>query len=118
MRVWAMVLAAVAGLFGAAGVALMAAGAHKAGPLATTAGTFLLFHAAAILALCALDAGRGPRIAATLMATGAILFSGELALHALAGVQPLPPAAPLGGLLMIAGWLAAAIAAPLALSRR
>lgn len=117
MRGWSMALAAAAGLYGAAGVGLMAAGAHKAGPLATTAGSFLLFHAAAILALMALDGGRGVRIAATLIATGALLFSGELALHALTGVQPLPLAAPTGGMLMIAGWLFAAVAAPLALAR-
>ena len=121
MRAWVMVLAAAAGLYGAAGVALMAAGAHKAGasagPLATTAGTFLLFHAAAILGLCALDSGRGTRIAASLIAAGALLFSGELAAHALAGAQPLPLAAPIGGTLMIVGWLVAAVAAPLALRR-
>ena len=118
MRGWSMALAAAAGLYGAAGVALMAVGAHRTAPLATTAGTFLLLHAAAILALIALDLGRGMRIAATLIAAGALLFSGELALHALADMQPLPMAAPAGGMLMIVGWLVAAIGAPLALARR
>jgi len=122
MRGWSMGLAAAGGLFGAAGVALAAAGAHSgAGPLAATAATFLLVHAGAILSLCALarpDGDAALRATASLLAVGVFLFSGELAAHALLGVQPLPIAAPTGGLLMIAGWLASAVALPLTLHRR
>ena len=121
MRVWSMGLAAAGCLYGAAGVALAAAGAHKAGPLATTAGYFLLFHAAAITSLCAFARPAGDRaltIATSLISLGVLLFSGELAIHALGGVRPLPLAAPTGGLLMIVGWLTAAVALPIALNRR
>ncbi len=122
MRGWTMALAALAGLYGAAGIALAAAGAHvRASPLVTTAADLLLIHAAAIVALCAVaraDGGRAVRSAASLIALGVLLFSGELALHGLAGLQPWPLAAPTGGLLMIAGWLMAAVAMPLALRRR
>lgn len=116
MRGWWMCLTALAGLMGASGVGLAAAGAHRAGnPNVTTAAYFLLFHAAAIIALCARDPARGWRrilVAASLLALGAVLFSGELAVHALADVALLPFAAPTGGVLMILGWLVAALALP------
>ncbi len=116
MRAWSMVLAAVAGLYGAAGVVLAAVGAHAgAGPNVTTAADFLLFHAAALVGATAHAGprgGRGVLLAASAWALGAFLFSGELALHALAGVSPLPLAAPTGGVVLIVGWLIAAIALP------
>lgn len=120
MRMWTRGLAALGCLYGAAGVALSAAGAHRPeAALATTAGTFLLFHAVAIATFAAVTpATRLLAGAATLLAVGAAMFSGELALHALANVQPLPMAAPAGGMLMIAGWLFAAIALPRALAHR
>ena len=122
MRGWSMALATAGCLCGAAGVALAAAGAHRgANPLAATAATFLLVHAAAITSLCALarpDADAGLKATASLLAVGVVLFSGELAAHALLGVQPLPMAAPTGGVLMIAGWLASAVVLPLTLRRR
>ena len=115
------VLAALAGLLGAAGVALAALGAHRSGsPLVTTAAYFLLFHAAAITSLCAFAQAEGNHAilaAAVLIAFGVVLFSGELALHGLTGSTPLALAAPTGGLLMIAGWLVAAVAMPLAFRR-
>ena len=121
MRAWSMGLAGLGALCGAAGVALAAAGAHRGGDgvLATTAGYFLLFHAAAVIALVARAAGdRLLAVAASLLVLGVALFSGELALHALAGLRPLPMAAPVGGSLMILGWLVAAVALPLAIGRR
>ena len=115
MRGWWKCLTALAGLMGASGVGLAAAGAHRSGnPNVTTAAYFLLFHAAAIIALCARAPVRGWRailVAASLLALGVILFSGELAAHALADVG-LPFAAPTGGILLILGWLVAAIALP------
>ena len=122
MRVWSMVLAAVAGVYGAAGVVLAAVGAHAgAGPNVTTAAYFLLFHAAALVGACALAgprAGASVLLAASLWALGALLFSGDLALRALAGASPFPLAAPTGGLVMIAGWLLAAVALPRAVGAR
>ena len=120
MRAWSMGLSATGCLFGAAGVALAAAGAHRPeGALATTAAYFLLFHAAMIAGLGAcVRHDRLLAIAATLLAAGVTLFSGELALHALAGLRPVPMAAPTGGMLMILGWLVAAVAVPRAIGRR
>lgn len=122
MRGWLVTLAALAGLVGAAGVALAAIGAHhSSNPNVTTAAHFLLFHAPALLALCAI--AREPRrlgllFAGSLIALGVTLFSGDLALRALVRVTPVPMAAPTGGILMILGWLGAAVAVPWALSHR
>ena len=122
MRVWSMVLAASSGFYGAAGVTLAAIGAHAgAGPNVTTAAYFLLFHAAALVGACALAASRAGKavlLAASLWVIGTLLFSGELALHALAGVSPVPFAAPTGGVVMIVGWLVASVALPLSTSAR
>ena len=121
MRRWVACLAAVAGLFGAAGVGLAAAGAHLAGgSVVTTAAQFLLFHAAALVALCTAAAISGRPVgicaAASMIALGTILFSGDLALRGLAGVTPLHLAAPTGGMILIVGWLGAAVALPFAFS--
>jgi uncharacterized membrane protein YgdD (TMEM256/DUF423 family) len=119
MRLWIMVLAALAGLFGAAGVGAAAAAAHISGDATLhTAADFLLFHAAALLAIVALARAaphRGLLVAGSLIALGTVLFSGDLAIRALAGLRLIPMAAPTGGMLLIAGWIAAAIATPLSL---
>lgn len=122
MRSWTVGLAILAGLLGAAGVGLAAAGAHlEGGAIVTTAANIMLFHAAALIAICAAAAaspsGRGLLGAATILACGTILFSGEIALHVLAGVTGLRKAAPIGGGLMIVGWLGIAITLPIALGR-
>lgn len=104
-------LMALAGLMGAAGVALAALGAHGgADPRLTTAALFLLLHASAIAGLLHRTARGAPArlgflLSAATLAAGAMLFAGDLALRALAGASPLALAAPTGGLLMIAGWL-------------
>ena len=119
---WTMVLAVLAGLLGAAGVAAAATAAHIAGDASLhTAADFLLFHAAALLALVAMAGSRPHRgllAAGSLIAVGTALFSGDLALRVLAGLRPWPMAAPTGGTLLIAGWLAVAVAGPLALRER
>ena len=107
---------ALCGLYGAAGVGLMAAGAHAAGANATTAGQMLLFHAsAAMAATLARKAGHlAPglgRIAAALLLAGAALFAADLAMLAFRGARLFPMAAPTGGMAMIAGWLTLAVAA-------
>lgn len=104
-------LLAAASLMGAAGVALGALAAHgSSGGNLGVASSFLLFHAPAVLALAAL----APRSRLILMAQiglvlGTGLFSGTLALGAVAGVQLNPSPAPFGGFLMIASWLAATL---------
>ena len=122
MRFWTAFLASLACLYGAGGVALAAAAAHVAGGgSAATAANFLLFHAGAIAAL-AFAAAASRRalplcLAASLIALGVALFSGDLAARGLAGVSLVRIMAPTGGMLMIAGWLAAAVTLPLALGR-
>lgn len=121
MRIWIIIVSALAGLYGAAGVALAAAGAHRSGnPNVTTAAYFALFHAAALVGLCTAAAGRRSAallVAASLIAAGTLLFSGHLALHALYDLVPIRFAAPLGGTLTILGWLVAAVALPLTLGQ-
>lgn len=113
----ARILAAFAGLMGAAGVALAAMTAHL--PDATrlgSASSMLLFHAAAVLAVLALTGRRvlHDRIglaASCAMVIGVLLFAGDLTLRQFAGYSLFPMAAPTGGTLLIASWLVVALAA-------
>jgi len=113
------ILIILAGLMGASGVMLAAAGAHAA-PHAglDSAAYMLLFHAAALLGGAAL-AQQGllwrPLALAVLIAwvVGAASFSGDIALRAFAGHRLFAMAAPTGGVILIAAWLALAAAAAL-----
>jgi uncharacterized membrane protein YgdD (TMEM256/DUF423 family) len=117
------VLIAFAGLMGAAGVVLLAAAAHAApGAGLDSAGQMLLFHAVAALASAvALHQGlvfRPLAIAAAIgLIAGASLFSGDIAMRALAGHRLFPLAAPTGGVILIASWLALGAAAVVTLFR-
>jgi uncharacterized membrane protein YgdD (TMEM256/DUF423 family) len=100
----------------AVGVVLAAAGAHAA-PHAGLAGAayLLLFDATAILGGAALTK-QGllwqPLALAALIAwvVGATLFAGDVSARAFIGRRLLPMAAPTGGTILIAAWLALAIA--------
>ena len=117
------VLIILAGLMGAGGIMLGAAGAHATtGSGLDGAGYMLLFHAAALLGGAALLQNGGlwrPLILLALAGwvLGAALFSGDLALRAFAGHRLFPMAAPTGGITLIAAWLALAAAAVIALIR-
>jgi uncharacterized membrane protein YgdD (TMEM256/DUF423 family) len=117
------ILIALAGLMGAAGVALLAAGAHAApGAGLDGAGQMLLFHAAAVVAAAAvLHQGlvfRPLAIAAAIgLVVGATLFSGDIAMRAFAGHRLFPMAAPSGGVILIASWLALTVAAAVSVLR-
>jgi uncharacterized membrane protein YgdD (TMEM256/DUF423 family) len=107
----------IAGVFGAAGIALAAAGAHTA-PSAglDSAANILLFHALAILGGTALLLqGMLSRqlalIALAAWALGTILFSADVALRAFVGHRLFPMAAPTGGIILILAWLVLAAAA-------
>jgi uncharacterized membrane protein YgdD (TMEM256/DUF423 family) len=119
MRAWMMSLAALAGLFGAAGVGLAAAAAHiSVDSILHASADFLLFHAAGLMAMVGFMRARPHRgllVAGSVIAIGTILFSGDLAIRTLAGLRLVPMAAPTGGTLLIIGWIIAAVAAPLAL---
>jgi uncharacterized membrane protein YgdD (TMEM256/DUF423 family) len=111
------VLLTLAGLMGAAGVVLAALGAHSAaGASVNSAASMLLFHApAVIVTILAIGQGLLSRrfgdMAAVGFVLGAALFSGDIALRAFAGHGLFPMAAPTGGFVLIASWLALAGAA-------
>jgi uncharacterized membrane protein YgdD (TMEM256/DUF423 family) len=118
-----LVLIAVAGLMGAGGIALAAASAHVApGAGLDSAAYMLLFHAAAVLGGVALlqqrllwrPAGLSVLIAWVL---GAALFSGDIAMRALTAHRLFPMAAPSGGVILIAAWLALILGAIAAVTR-
>ncbi|CAA2102398.1 hypothetical protein MBUL_01665 [Methylobacterium bullatum] len=109
-----LALGASAGLLG---VAASAAAAHVPGADSLkTAAQFLLFHAPAVIGLVILTAAGithrlTTRIAAATLVIGLALFSGDLSLRALHGTPLFPMAAPTGGILLMGGWLVAAISA-------
>jgi uncharacterized membrane protein YgdD (TMEM256/DUF423 family) len=110
----------LAGLMGVSGVILAAVGAHVApGTGLDSAAYILLFHAVAVLGATAiLHQGLlwRPLAAVALVAwvLGSALFSGDIALRALAGHRLFAMAAPSGGTLLIGGWGLLVIAALLA----
>lgn len=117
------ILILLAGVMGAAGITLAAAGAHVApGTGLDGAAYMLLFHAAAVLGGVAL-VQQGmlwrPLMLAVLAAwvLGAALFSGDIALRAFSGHRLFAFAAPAGGSILIAAWLALAGAGLVALLR-
>ncbi len=108
----------VAALAGLAGVGLAAWAAHKpATPALATAANMLLFHAPALglMALCAaLNATNRwlTRGAALATIAGLVLFVGAIALPQLANIRlPVPNAAPIGGVALMAGWALLALGA-------
>lgn len=111
------ILIALAGLMGAAGIMLAAAGAHIApGAGLDSAAYLLLFHATAVVGGAALiQQGALWRLVALYVLAawvlGAVLFSGDIALRAFAAHRLFPFAAPTGGFILIAAWLGLAIAA-------
>ncbi|MEA3541893.1 MAG: DUF423 domain-containing protein [Pseudomonadota bacterium] len=91
-------LAIGAGAFGAHGVA-----DAKAADWLRTGGLYQLVHAVAAIALTGVARG-----AAALLLAGAAIFALSLYIMALGGPRWLGAVTPVGGTLMIAGWLWAA----------
>jgi uncharacterized membrane protein YgdD (TMEM256/DUF423 family) len=113
---------AAAGLNGAMGVAIGAWAAHglegRLPPAALdwlrTGASYQLWHAAALLGLAAVAARHTSRLIAVAgigFGLGALLFGGSLYLYAWAGQAWLAMVTPVGGALMIAGWVAVLAAA-------
>ena len=114
----------VFGVVGAASAFLaVAAGAFGAHALRTrlapdllaafeTAARYQMYHALALL-FAAWAATRWPlgpvRAAGWLFVVGTVVFSGSLYLLALTGVRGFGAVTPLGGLALLAGWLALAV---------
>ena len=119
----ARLLLQLAALVGGLGVAIGAFGAHglhdmlvKSGRLDTfeTAVKYQFYHALALLAIGVLWAAR-PELRAVgttggLWLGGIVVFSGSLYALCFTGVTKLGAVAPIGGLLLIAGWLSLALA--------
>ena len=99
------------GLVGAAGVALSAAAAHRGGAFTGTAANFLLMHAPVFLAIGLAGGSRCLRIAGLVLLVGLLLFAGDLLARDFLGSRLFPMSAPIGGTLLIAGWLAIAVSA-------
>lgn len=99
-------------LLAGSGVALGAFGAHalkhslapEQAEWWSTAVQYQMWHALALLVLCGL-AVRRRGLAALLIGAGAVVFSGSLYLMALGLPRWLGAITPIGGTLMIAGWL-------------
>lgn len=115
----ARILAGLGGLFGAAGVALLALASHGRWPSLDYAAIMalghapVLFAAAALLRLGLLHRRLGP-LAAFVLAAAVALFVADVTLNAMAGARLFPMAAPTGGSATILAWLALALAALLA----
>ncbi|WP_245479713.1 DUF423 domain-containing protein, partial [Hansschlegelia zhihuaiae] len=91
-------------------------------PRLATASSFLMLHAAALVGMAAaaraFGLGRWLTIPAWGVALGALLFCGDLIIRVATGASPLPMAAPIGGTILIAAWLALSIGAALGALRR
>ncbi|KAJ8951843.1 hypothetical protein NQ318_019818 [Aromia moschata] len=101
----------LAGLMGASAVALGAYGAHRSypkdraqelKPIYETANRYHFFHT---LALLGVPMTRNPKLAGTLLIAGTILFSGPCYYHAFTGDNKFGKLAPIGGTILIVGWL-------------
>ncbi|MFT4185243.1 MAG: DUF423 domain-containing protein [Rhizobium sp.] len=103
----------VAGLLGAAGVALAAAASHGGDThFLGSASTMSLAHAPALLALHAgYDRIRTAPLAAVLLGLGTLIFAGDLVSRHVFGSSLFPMAAPTGGMGMVAGWVVVALGA-------
>jgi uncharacterized membrane protein YgdD (TMEM256/DUF423 family) len=107
-------LAVAGGAFGAHGLKATLDASGQAGNWETAA-RYAMVHALALVAVGLLAATRpqtpGLTAATWCFLIGSVIFSGCLAVLALTGIKVLGAVVPIGGLLLIAGWLALAAAA-------
>lgn len=112
----------MAGLLGFTAVLLAAAGSHvvagqdpgQTEKVWQAANGMHLLHAAALLALAPSLVARAPlflRLAGWAWTAGVLLFSGSLYLRVVLELPGLRAVAPIGGLLLMAGWLFVVLAA-------
>jgi uncharacterized membrane protein YgdD (TMEM256/DUF423 family) len=101
------------GLMGAAGVPLAAAASHGGDThLLGTASTMCLAHAPVLLGLyLGQHVFRTAGFAALALGLGTLIFAADLLSRHYLGDRIFPFAAPIGGMAMIAGWLAMAAGA-------
>ena len=111
------VLVALGAMAGGLGVALSAAASHvTGGGTLDISARFLLVHAPALIGIAAATRSgllhRGVALASgAVLVLGVVLFSGDLAYRAFRSAALFSWAAPGGGILLIAGWALAAVAA-------
>ena len=109
-------------VFGFLAVALGAFGAHGLKPKVTvdtlssfeTAARYQIYHALALILVGVLATTVSSPLLAwsgRLFATGVVLFSGSIYLMVFTGVTSLGVVTPFGGLCLLAGWAALAVAA-------
>lgn len=98
-------LAVMAGAFGAHG--LRARVTVEQMSAWTTASQYHLLHSVVLLALALFAATTAKSVAlpTSLFAAGIVLFSGSIYLLVLTELRWLGPVTPIGGLLLVAGWL-------------
>lgn len=107
-----------AGIWGALAVLCGAFGAHllrdRLPPdllaVWSTGAQYHLVHAVALLALALADRAKvlSVKLPYRLMAAGSILFSGSLYALALSGIRLFGAATPVGGILLVGGWVSIA----------
>jgi uncharacterized membrane protein YgdD (TMEM256/DUF423 family) len=99
-------LAVMAGAFGAHGLRARATAEQLSAW--TTASQYHLLHSVVLLALAlfAASTAKSVTLPAALLSAGVVLFSGSIYLLVLSEMRWLGPVTPIGGLLLIAGWLA------------
>ncbi|MBZ9655015.1 DUF423 domain-containing protein [Phyllobacterium lublinensis] len=113
------VFAGLGGLFGAAGIAAYAAAAHSTDGHMTTIAPILFIHSPAFLALSVLSRiNRAACFGGLVLLLGLLFFIGDLVSRDYAGDRLFAFAAPLGGTLLILGWLVVAATAFRALDYR
>lgn len=113
------VFAGFGGLFGAAGIAAYAAAAHSPDGHMATIAPILFIHAPAFLALSILARiNRAAHFGGLVLMLGLLFFIGDLASRDYAGDRLFAFAAPLGGSLLILGWIVVAATAFRALDFR
>ena len=110
MTVLPRILLTLAGLVGAIGIASAAGASHGDSRNLSSIATVFLAHAPVLVALGLLARGRVLLGTAVVLALGTLVFGGDLAMREWMGQSLFPMAAPLGGGLMILGWLGIALA--------
>src|SRR5690606_9988482 len=96
---------ALAGLLGAAGIAIAAAASHGGDGNLGIVANFLLAHAPALIGLSLVPRSRIVIAGGYVLLLGLAIFCGDLAMRSLAGTALFPMAAPIGGTTLILGWL-------------
>jgi len=116
MTLLSRLLLVLGGVIGAAGVAAAAAASHGNSRDLSALATIFLAHAPVLVAIGLHGRGRAILLACGVLGAGTLFFGGDLALRHWTGHGLFAGAAPLGGVVMVLGWLALSLAG--ALSRR